>query len=156
PPRRLANCIPVGNLNGSFLFVQEIGQLLPALTFPLGPMFNASELIELLTEHRADALVASPPLIIDLLTHSLRPPSLSIVFYLGAPMGDERMRILTEAAPEIVVRSLAYSASETGPIGYQCPHVDGTTHHVHEDAVIVEVINECTGMLVPNGQTGEV
>lgn len=156
PPRRLANCIHAGDLNGGFTFVQDIGELLCALTFPYGSELGLSEVTELLIEHKVDTLVAIPSFIMDLITPTSRPPSLHTVLYIGEPMGEERERTLATIAPDMIVRSLAYSTSETGPIGYQCSSVRGTTHHIHEDAVIVEVVDGQTGVPVPNGHTGEV
>jgi phenylacetate-CoA ligase len=156
PPLRLANCLSAGGLNGAFTFVQDIGQRLPALTFPCGSTLSFVELVELLSEHKVDALASTPALAVDLCTHPARPASLRSILYIGEAMGDERTHVLAEAAPDVVVRSLAYSTSETGPVGYQCSHVSGTTHHIHEDAVIAEIIDEHTGMPVPDGQTGEV
>src|ERR1700704_3412660 len=51
--------------------------------------------------------------------------------------------------------SLAYSTSETGPLGYQCRHQTGAVHHLHEDAVVLEVIDEA-GRPVPPGTPGEL
>jgi len=59
------------------------------------------------------------------------------------------------AAPDLAVRSLAYSTSETGPLGYQCRHQAGALHHLHEDANVVEVIDEA-GRPVPPGTPGEL
>ena len=57
--------------------------------------------------------------------------------------------------PDVAVRSLAYSTSETGPLGYQCRHQTGAVHHLHEDASVVEVIDEA-GRPVPPGTPGEL
>jgi phenylacetate-CoA ligase len=156
PPCRLANCLSAGDLNGGFTFVQDIGQRLAALTFPCGSMLSFAEFVELLVEHKVDTLASTPALAVELCTHPARPATLRSVLYIGEAMGDARASALAAAAPDVVVRSLAYSTSETGPVGYQCPHVSGTTHHVHEDAVIVEIIDEHIGLPVPDGQAGEV
>lgn len=156
PPRRLANCIRAGGLNGAFTFVQDIAQRLPALTFSCGSTLSSAELAELLTEHEVDTLVSTPAFAVELCTHSAWPAPLHSVLYIGEPMDDERASTLAAVAPDVVVRSLAYSTSETGPVGYQCSSVSGTTHHIHEDAVIVEIIDEHSGTPIPGGQTGEV
>jgi phenylacetate-CoA ligase len=155
-PRRVANCIRPGSLNGAFTFVQDIGQLLPALTLPLGATLDPNEVAELITEHRIDTLVAFPSFVADLVTHAAWPPTLRNVLYLGEAMHDSFRQAIAAVAPSLTVRSLAYSTSETGPIGYQCPQTPADTHHVHEDAVIVEVVDEHTGAPLPHDRTGEV
>lgn len=63
---------------------------------------------------------------------------------------------LAAARPDLVVRSLAYSTSETGPLGYQCRWLDADSHHVYEDAVVVELVDESTGEAGADGHAGEV
>jgi phenylacetate-CoA ligase len=84
-----------------------------------------------------------------------KPLPLSNFLYIGESMGAERERIVARVAPGLRVRSLAYSTSETGPLGYQCPHQQGAVHHLHEDANVVEVVDE-TGRPVPRGTPGEL
>ena len=62
---------------------------------------------------------------------------------------------MRSAVPDLAVRSLAYSTSETGPLGYQCRHQAGAVHHLHEDANVLEVVDEA-GRPVPPGTPGEL
>jgi phenylacetate-CoA ligase len=156
PPRRVANCMQPGELSGAFVFVQDIGERLCALTFPLGSTLSTEETMELITEHAIDTLVALPSFIADLLGQAEWPAVIRNVLYIGEPMHDSLRRALDDVAPPPTVRSLAYSTSETGPIGYQCPHAPANTHHVHDDAVIVEVVDERTGTPLPDDHTGEI
>ena len=41
------------------------------------------------------------------------------------------------------------------PSGYQCRHQTGAVHHVHEDAIVLEVVDEA-GRPVPPGTPGEL
>ncbi len=157
PPRRVANCMFAGELTGAFTFVQDLARLLPALVFPLGSRTPVADVAELISGHGIDTLVAGPAFATELITtHSGAAATLRTLLYLGEPMGAGRSSAVVEAAPELVVRSLAYSTSETGPIGYQCEHQLGSTHHVHEDAVVVEIVDSDTGTPVADGTAGEV
>ena len=157
-PQRIGNCLLPAELNGAFLFAQGIGRFLPALTFPLGSALQLNEIAEVIAEHALDTLVAGPAFATDLMVKS--PPerlcSLRYLLYIGAPMSLANAAAIAAIAPRLVIRSLAYSASETGPIGFQCPHLDAATHHLHEDAVVVEVVDGGTGERVADGQTGEI
>jgi phenylacetate-CoA ligase len=156
-PCSVANCLPTGELNGGALFVHELCKLLPARIFPVGSTLPISELIELISTHRIDTLVGRPRQTADVLltagTGSL--PSLRSVLYIGEGLSCDDLEAFSRY-PSIAVRSLAYSTSETGPVGYQCPHCDPNTHHVHEDAVVVEVLDPDTGDPVDDGVEGEV
>lgn len=153
PPSRVANCLFAGDLNGAFLFVQDIARSLPALAFAMGEYTSPAEAASIIEAHGIDTLAASPAYGAELLARG--PLPLRNFLFIGESMGAERERMVRAAAPELAVRSLAYSTSETGPIGYQCRHQTGAVHHLHEDAVVVEVIGD-DGRPVPPGTPGEL
>ncbi|MFI5507419.1 phenylacetate--CoA ligase family protein [Mycobacterium sp. NPDC051804] len=157
PPNRIANCLFAGDLNGAFLFVQDIARSLPALSFAMGEYTSPAEAAAIIETHGIDTLAASPAYGAELLARGLdgRPLPLQNFLFIGESLGVERERIVRSAAPDVTVRSLAYSTSETGPIGYQCRHQTGAVHHIHEDAVVLEVIDEA-GRPVPPGTPGEL
>lgn len=157
PPNRVANCLFAGDLNGAFLFVQDITRSLPALSFAMGEYTAPAEAASIIEAHGIDTLAASPAYGAELLGGSRdgRPLPLRNFLFIGEPLGAERERMVRSAAPDLAVRSLAYSTSETGPIGYQCRHQTGAVHHVHEDAIVLEVIDEA-GRPVPPGTPGEL
>jgi phenylacetate-coenzyme A ligase PaaK-like adenylate-forming protein len=157
-PRRIANCMTPGELNGAFLFVHGLSRYLRALTFSLGSSTPVAESADMIAEHGIDTLVAAPAYGTELITSAPAEQlgSLRTYMYLGEGIGRARRNAIREAAPILDVRSLSYSTNETGPIGYQCRHVDDNTHHVHEDGVVVEVVDGETGERVPDGTDGEV
>jgi phenylacetate-CoA ligase len=158
PARRIANCMTPGELNGAFLFVHGASRFLRALTFPLGSTTPVAETADMIAEHGIDTLVAAPAYGTELITSvpAEKLSSLRTYMYLGEAIGRARRNAIREAAPDVDVRSLSYSTNETGPIGYQCRHVDDNTHHVHEDGVVVEVVDGESGERVPDGTVGEV
>lgn len=158
PIARLANCLKAGGLYGAFNFANDVGRRLGVLTFPMGTTLLDDDVVDVIREHRIDTLVAAPRFITDLVcadsAGALR--SLRVGLYIGAPLDATSRQDIAAARPDLAVRSFAYSTSETGPIGYQCPYVDDGTHHLHEDAVIVEVVDERTGEPAAEGTTGDV
>ncbi|MBV9515256.1 MAG: hypothetical protein JO280_14640 [Mycobacteriaceae bacterium] len=157
PPNRVANCLFAGDLNGAFLFVQDVTRSLPALAFAMGEYTSAAEAAAVIEAHRIDTLAASPAYGTELLARlGSRPRQpLRNFLFIGESLGAERERVLRCAAPDLAVRSLAYSTTETGPLGYQCPHQAGAVHHLHEDATVLEVIDKA-GRPVPPGTPGEL
>lgn len=154
PPSRVANCLWPGDLNGAFLFVQDITRSLPALSFPMGELTSTADAAAVIDAHGIDTLVASPAYGAELLAGTPDLPLRNFLF-IGESLGADRERTVRSAAPDLTVRSLAYSTSETGPLGYQCRHQTGAVHHLHEDANVLEVVDEA-GRPVPPGTPGEL
>jgi phenylacetate-CoA ligase len=157
PPTRVANCMFPGDLNGAFLFVQDITRALPALSFAIGEYTSPADAAAIIEAHGIDTLVASPAYGTELLAGARdgRPLPLRNFLFIGESLGAERERVVRSAAPDLTIRSLAYSTSETGPLGYQCRHQTGAVHHIHEDANVLEVVDEA-GTPVPPGTPGEL
>jgi phenylacetate-CoA ligase len=157
PPSRVANCLFPGDLNGAFLFVQDITRSLPAMSFAIGEYTSPADTAAIIEAHGIDTLVASPAYGAELLAGAGdgQPLPLRNYLFIGESLGVERERVVRSAAPDLTVRSLAYSTSETGPLGYQCRHQTGAVHHLHEDANVLEVVDE-TGKPVPPGTPGEL
>ena len=155
PPSRVANCLFPGDLNGAFLFVQDITRSLPALSFAMGEHTATADAAAIIDGHGIDTLVASPAYGAELLAGARGALPLRNFLFIGESLGAERERTVRSAAPDLAVRSLAYSTSETGPLGYQCRHQTGAVHHLHEDANVLEVVDEA-GRPVPPGMPGEL
>lgn len=156
-PRRIGNVMESGNLFGAFLFGIDVARRLPAQVFPLAAIDELDEVADIVAEHAIDTLFTYPAYAARLFAvGGERLGSVRHLLYIGGGLGAASRRAIQAAAPHLVIRSLAYSTSETGPIGYQCGCCDDRTHHVHDDAVLVEIVHERTGQPVEPGQIGEV
>ncbi|WP_158887933.1 phenylacetate--CoA ligase family protein [Amycolatopsis anabasis] len=159
PPRRWANCFGAAELNGAFLFAHDVIRRLSGQAFPLGSTLPVDELAKLVADHEIDTILAYPPFGLELLAAVADRPGGArprYFLYLGERLTESRERFLADRLPRLEVRSLAYSTSEIGPIGYQCRHQDPHTHHVHEDAVIVEIVDQETGEPLGEGEVGDI
>ena len=157
-PRLVANCLFAAELNGAFLFAHEVTRLLSARVFPIGSTTGVEKTAQVLSEHAVDTLIAAPGFGTDLLTSapSGELAALRTFLFIGESLGTARTKAIADALPELDVRSLGYSTTETGCIGYQCTHQTGTVHHVHDDTVIVEIVDGGTGRQLPEGEAGDV
>jgi phenylacetate-CoA ligase len=123
----------------------------------MGEYTSPADAAAIIEAHGIDTLAASPAYGAELLARGLdgHPLPLRNFLFIGESLGAERERMVRSAAPNVAVRSLAYSTSETGPLGYQCRHQTGAVHHLHEDAIVLEVVDEA-GKPVPPGTPGEL
>src|ERR1700682_2939425 len=71
PPNRVANCLFAGDLNGAFLFVQDITRSLPAFSFAMGEYPSPAEAAAIIEAHGIDTLAASPAYGAELLARGL-------------------------------------------------------------------------------------
>lgn len=148
------NALAPGDLFGGFGFAEAALARRGAAVLPAGTSMDARHIAELIDDLDVSALVAVPAYVERLLDHIPGGMErLRTVFYLGERFAPRTARMFAEQG--CAVRSFGYSTTETGPIGFQCAHLDGTDHHVHEDLVIAEVVDEA-GRRVPEGTPGNL
>lgn len=146
------NSLAPGDLFGGFGFADAVLSRRGAAVLPAGTSMPAHHLAELITDLDVAAMVGLPGYIERLLTEiPAEMRKLRTLYYLGERMASPAAEAL--AAAGCAVRSFAYSTTETGPIGFQCGHLTGTDHHVHEDLVIAEVVDD-DGRRLPDGVPG--
>lgn len=146
------NSLAPGDLFGGFGFADAVLSRRGAAVLPAGTSIPAPHLAELINDLDVSAMVGLPGYVERLLAEipaAMR--QLRTLYYLGERMAAPAVETL--AAAGCAVRSFAYSTTETGPIGYQCAHLAGTDHHVHEDLVIAEIVDD-DGRRLPDGVPG--
>lgn len=158
-PRRVAVCLAPAELNGAFDFAMNICQRLGAQAYPVGSGMDRDELLEVMAVHCIDTLIASPGFATRLIGTAgagERLGHLERLLYIGENMGVGRRTLLGSAVPGLRITSLAYSTSETGPIGYQCAQQNDNVHHLHEDVIIAEAVDAATGDSVAAGAAADL
>lgn len=160
PPRAMLNCLTAGELQGGFLFANGVAEVLGASVYPLGWRMEGERILELIREHDIDTLVSTPSFAVSLLGAAPASadtcPSLERVLYIGESFSPDRRELVKARFPELLIQSLGYSSAETGPVGYPCAWLEAGDHHLHQDAVHVELLSEDSGEPVPAGTPGEV
>lgn len=148
----VVNALAPGELFGGFGFAEDALARRGAGVLPAGSSMELDALADIMSSERVDAIVAVPGQIG--LLHATRPDAFStlkIAYYLGdRPQTDLRNAL---AADGVELRSFALSTTETGPIGFQCAHLEGTDHHLHEDLVHLQIL-DADGRPVPDGEWG--
>src|SRR5207237_685312 len=97
-----------------------------ARVLPAGWSMHPEQLVELMESHQVDALVATPSFVTAFLGDERTPPArlaaLRQVLFIGEAFTEVQRARVRQRFPALRISSLGYSSTETGPIGFQCPH----------------------------------
>lgn len=134
PVVSVANCLGAGNLWGGFLFAHEICKLLKVKYYPYASIVDTDTLCEAIETNEIDTIICLPSFL-ERLIHSGNTGQLSslrTIFYLGEMFPTSLVDKVKKNIQEVTIKPLAYTSQETGPIGYQCAHLDGNHYHIYE------------------------
>jgi phenylacetate-CoA ligase len=105
----------------------------------------------------ANAILGQPALLLPLLRQAKdRDPRLRLekVLYGGTPMAEADKRWLRDRLGVRVVSSIL-AANDGAQLGYQCPAMSGSLHHLCDDYNLIEAVDD-TGTPVPDGEPGHL
>ncbi|WP_426203583.1 phenylacetate--CoA ligase family protein [Pseudomonas sp. TWP3-1] len=158
-PGIVINCLTCGEMQGAFQYASAVVQHIGARLLPAGSQMGVQRIAELIQSQAADALICTPSFAAALFNHdqigAAQLGSLKWLYYIGEPCSQSLREQLTRDWPMLKIRSFGYSSTETGPIGFQCAHLEHGFYHLHADAVLLEVVDPVTLQAVPEEQTGE-
>ncbi|AXJ07914.1 CoF synthetase [Pseudomonas fluorescens] len=158
-PEVVINCLTAGEMQGAFQYASAIVQHVGARLLPAGSQMGVQRIAELIEAHKADALICTPSFAAALFNHVkvgvARLGSLKWLYYIGEPCSETLRDQLARDWPMLNIRSLGYSSTETGPIGFQCAYLKHGFYHLHADAMLLEVVDPLTLNAVAEEQTGE-
>ena len=159
-PTVLLNCLTAGEMQGAFLFACGVAEQLGVRVLPAGWAMHPAQLVDLIATHQVDTLVATPSFAAAFLGDEKLPRArlvtLRQVLFIGEAFSAERRQHLVARFPELVIRSLGYSSTETGPIGFQCGYLADNQYHLHADVMHVEVLDPESLQPVAEGAAGEL
>ena len=156
PAKTVLNCAYFEYLLGSGIFIHQICAILDMRSLPLGPNTSIERVSALIEQHEIDTIVAMPNVLVSL-TQAINDTSraqLRNTVYQSSGMHGNDAALLRSSG--FHVRAASYSATETGPIGFQCSDCDDDVYHIHEDAMFVEIVDEENGSAVSIGEAGAV
>lgn len=158
-PCVVVNCLTAGEMQGAFQYASAVVQQIGARLLPAGAQMGVQRIAGLIQSQAADALICTPSFAAALFNHeqigAVQLGSLKWLYYIGEACGKSLREQLARDWPMLEIRSLGYSSTETGPIGFQCAHLEHGFYHLHADAMLLEVVDPLTLQAVAEEQTGE-
>ncbi|WP_339432336.1 MULTISPECIES: phenylacetate--CoA ligase family protein [unclassified Pseudomonas] len=158
-PGVVINGLTAGEMQGAFQYAAALVQHIGARLLPAGSLMGVQRIAELIESQAADALICTPSLAAALFNHNdidaAQLASLRWLYYIGEPCSQPLREQLARDWPALKIRSLGYSSTETGPIGFQCAHLEHGFYHLHADAMLIEVVDPLTLQAVADGNSGE-
>lgn len=158
-PRVVINCLTPGEMQGAFQYAAAIVQHIGARLLPAGALMGIQRIAGLVHAQAADALICTPSFAAALFNPAdvdeAQLSSLKWLYYIGEPLRQSLRERLARDWPTLNIRSLGYSSTETGPIGFQCAHLEHGFYHLHADAVLLEVVDPMSLRALADGETGE-
>ncbi len=155
----VGNLFLAGNLWTSFNVSNRALENIGCLNLPIGGASDYGNIIKYLKTFSATAVVGLPSIIVKL-AEEVRARherlSLKTILYGGEHLRAPTVAFLREQLGCELVRSAGYACVDTGPIGYQCLHLEGTLHHVLTGYQLLEIIDTATGEPCGFGQPGEI
>lgn len=159
PPRVVINCLTPGEMQGAFQYAAGIVRHIGARLLPAGALMGIQRIARLIHSQAVDALICTPSFAAALFNHAdvdeAQLSSLRWLYYIGEPCHQPLREQLARDWPALSIRSLGYSSTETGPIGFQCAHLEHGFYHLHADAMLLEVVDPVSLRAVADGETGE-
>jgi phenylacetate-coenzyme A ligase PaaK-like adenylate-forming protein len=145
PKMRIANLFVAGNLWSSFLAVEKAMTLCDVNQLSIGGLADKNLIIEYLEKFKPDFILGIPTLLIDLaleLQKQKKTIPLKGIFYAGEKFSPFGLKLVQKIFQTKKTRSASYASVDAGPIGYQCEHCSDGEHHVFDDYIHLEKIND--------------
>jgi phenylacetate-coenzyme A ligase PaaK-like adenylate-forming protein/anti-sigma regulatory factor (Ser/Thr protein kinase) len=160
PGDLVANLFFAGSMWASFISVNMALEHAGCRLLPIGGNLEMATIVDYLVQHRANAAITLPSVLLSLAEHVEQHPAAGLRLRKVA-MGGEH---LFAGAREYLRRTLGvelfasagYATNDTGAIGYQCHHCESGVHHVHEDLHLVEILDPETLLPAAVGSAGKI
>lgn len=141
---RCINLFAAGHLYGGFLSFFTMLEYLGAAFFPMAFQDDLVFVGETITSNRINTVLGVPSYLMRLFQENRESfkqyRGIKKVFYAGEQLGHEQKKYLVSEFGVEVVRSAVYGSNDAGPMGYQCPHCEGSVHHLFTNLQILEIL----------------
>ena len=141
PQDGVANCFKAGAFWTGYLVLNRTLESFPCRILPVTANQSIDETLDYLALFRPTVLISVPPVLAALAeAGERRGISLSFraVLYAGNHLSLAQQEEICRVWKNPFIGSAGYAAVETGPIGWQCAHCEGTEHHVLEEWCYLE------------------
>lgn len=157
PSDRMANFMMAGDLYGSFVSFDHICQAVGVQSFNFCHQLSAELFLKVANQFSINVVIGIPSTILPLLreVHAMDPGfRLDKIIYAGLPLSKDDANWL-RVNLRVARISSVIGTTDSGQIAYQCEKQSGQLHHLVEDFVHVELVDD-SGAIVPEGETGKI
>lgn len=156
----VANLFVAGHLWPSFLGAHEMIKRIGAVHLPISSNIAPEEVYRLCRQYNPTVMVSLPTMFVflaDLAKKEGRPfDGLRLIAYAGEQLSREAEAHVRKYLGVQEIKALAYSSSDCGIMGYQCPCCGFGTYHLPGDFQMIEIVDPDTLEPVEDGVTGEI
>jgi phenylacetate-coenzyme A ligase PaaK-like adenylate-forming protein len=157
---RVMNLFFGGGLYGGFISFFSILEEIKATQFPMAASADPDFIVRIIAEQGVDTLLGMPSYIWNLFQNHdaffSRHRGVKKIFYGGEHFSESQRRLLKDRYGVEVIRSATYGSNDSGPMGYQCQHCEGTAHHLHDRLQTLEILKTDRDEPVAPGEVGRL
>lgn len=133
-----------GGLYGGFLSFFTILEELKAVQFPMSAHMDFDFVGQIIRKYKVNVLLGMPSYLMQLLEHNkqwmTQEKYVEKIFYGGEAFSNAQIEKLKNEYGVKVIKSASYGSVDMGPLGYQCPHSDNKTYHLHQNIHHLEIL----------------
>ncbi|MBF0546475.1 MAG: AMP-binding protein [Candidatus Riflebacteria bacterium] len=140
----VGNLFLAGNLWMSFTISNRALELLGCLNLPISANSSIENIFHYLQAFQVTAIIGIPSMILKVAEEAKRRNinlRIKKILYGGEHLRPAMVDFLKEVFQSEIIRSAGYACVDTSAIGYQCLHLEGSSHHVLEETQYVEILN---------------
>ena len=149
----VANLLFAGNMWASFVSYNMALEYTGCRILPIAGNHGMDDIINSMVLFKANGFITIPSVALSIAEYvESNNIDLKIekVVTGGEHLFKEAKKYLTKVLGVKKFASTGYTTNDTGAIGYQCEHMEGGLHHIHEDLHYVEIIDEEGNPCKPN------
>lgn len=156
----VANLFVAGHFWLSFLGLHDTLKKLKSVHLPISANIPPEEIVRLCLEFEPTVMVSLPTLFVFLADMAARDgfefKKLRMIQYAGEHLSSQAENHIRKHLKVDNIKAGAYTSSDAGLMGYQCPHCEPGVYHIPTAFQFIEIINfEINQMCKPN-EVGEV
>lgn len=145
PGDKVANLFATGSLYSSFLAVDRYLEKLGVEQLPIGGLGDIKTIVETLKLHQPTVIMGLPSLIVsyaEYCDHQKIELEIQKIYYAGEHFSESSRKYLEKIWKTKSFMSAGYATVDAGMIGFQCAQSSFGVHHVLNEAIHLEIINE--------------
>lgn len=141
----VGNLFMAGNLWTSFIAVNKALEEVGCVNLPIAGNIDLDQIIHYIVTFKANALIGIPSVIIALVEaleqKHIKDIHIEKILYGGEHFPPEAKEYVKRITGCQRIVSAGYASVDAGPVGYQCPLAQGSTHHLLTDYQYMEILD---------------